>query len=216
MTQQVQTSDIGIDPALDGAVTGKSKTVIQLGLDPSITPLAAKAAETCALFEQVEKELKGLKVLLRTYGNEKRSVWNGANPFGDVSTVKIPFAFDKDGVKEIRFVTVTVADAYTIEPNGLAKFKVAFPVEYKKLFVEKPTQVLRENGEAVLKMRLEAAGMSAAQIKELLDAVIETNVKVSTVKGFERKIESSEITDEVRTLLSLTVKQNESRISFGD
>lgn len=174
------------DIALENAT--REKVVLTLGIDPVITGRAFEASRLYLAWADAERRLEEFKSEFRVYASKKRDIWNEANE-DKVKTLKIPFRLKTERGVEVRHISVSCTASYTVEVTVLNKLKKEFPSEYRQLFIEETTVVVKPRGKEILRTQLRAAGLDDDRIRRLFNEVFDNEVTIKPIEDFEYKVE---------------------------
>jgi len=205
--------DVTFSSALENAT--REKVVLTLGLDPTISGKAFEASRLYLAWAEAGKRLEEFKNEFRTYVSEKRDFWNEANE-DKVTTLKIPFRLKTERGVEVRFISVSCTATYTVDKIVIHKFKRECPVEYKELFVEETTTLVRHGGEDLLRRYLESAKFSPAKIDSIFSQIFTTETDIKPVEDFEFKKEDvlRKASDVAKKYVELGVRRAAPAVTF--
>lgn len=192
------------DPAIAGA--RKAGSGVVLGLDLSISERAAYAAKLKEALDRAEEDWAGVQQEMRDYGAQKRLAYNDAYKAA-VVTVKVPYEVETPSGKEVRAISVTCTNKYSVDQTMVPGNKNALGEAYGRLFDEETCKVLKPNAEDLIRGVLKEAGLDDAEVQSSMEALFETKTRVSAKECYEKEV--LEMPIEVQQLLSKMVKRQQ-------
>lgn len=206
------------DPAIAGAVRGKSKTKVTLGFDPGFTGKAKHAADLKKALVSAQAAYKALEGDIREYGIEKRGKYNEAFKC-DVTTVEVPYFVeapedaesDTPG-REQKVVQVICSNKYSVAQDTVLGLEEELGDLFPRLFDKSEQKVLKPNAEDLIRNLLTELGIEGEELDNSMAALFETKTSVSTVPDYEKEIKKAP--EQVQTVMSQAVKRQAPGLKF--
>lgn len=204
------------DPALEGAKLAKN--VVLLGLDPTVTRIAARAVKLIAILKDRQEMFARVQRELRTYGKAKRDGYN-ALMRRDVTTVSIPYfarvPIDPESEtpgRELRYVQVVCTSRYSVTKDTVLRMEAELGEAFKKLFVKSEERVLKPDSLGLFKQILKDLGVPQDKIAPTMDVLFETNVSVCANDNYEA--EHKKLPEKTRAILDTAVIRQQPGLKF--
>ncbi len=201
-----QETPVSQDPVILGA--RREKNVVVLGDEAWIAEAAAAGADLKKTINDAQEAFDMISADLRKYGKEKREAYNKAFS-ADISTVAIPYT-GPDGSPTT--VQVTVADRYTVQKEVVLNNKDNFGPMFDRLFKVEETKKLKPNAEALIRGVFQDLGLSGEDLENTMQNLLDTEVKVSTKKDFEKL--ATDCTPNQKAILEQSVTQAQPAVKY--
>lgn len=194
------------DLAIQGAT--RAGNVVKLGSDPSVKDRAALAASLKLTLEKAEEEFSVLQAEIRSYGKDKRDVYNDTFK-SSVTTVAVPYA---DG-EDTKWIQVVCTNRYSVQKDIILNNQDKFGGHFGKLFNVETTKKLKPDSELLIKNLLSELGLNGNELDEAMGKLFDVEHKVTTKEDYETV--SREVTEEgLKTILSQAVTRAQPALKF--
>ncbi len=197
------------DPAILGAK--RNKTTVTLGSDPEFAPKAFEAARLQRHLKKAEDAFKVAQSELREYGAKKRELYNKTFR-ADITTVNIPYSFVTTEGTEEKHVQVICTNKYSVNGEMVLGNQEVLGDKFDQLFTVKTVKSLKPDAEDLFREVLMEQGMSAEEVDNAMEKLLEVKKDVSTKPDFETKI--LEMPENIQLLLGQGVSRVSPAIKF--